>query len=119
MQMIRGAITVKNNSEKEIFDATEELLIEILKKNEIAKEDVFAIFFTATDDLDKAYPAKKARELGFESIPMMCFQEMKINNSLSKCIRVGLFINLNTGVKHVYLRDAVILRPDLLEGNNE
>lgn len=119
MRLIRGAITVEENTEVKIFEATEELLNEIFRKNEIAKEDVFAIFFTATDDLNQAYPAKKARELGLELVPMMCFQEMKVENSLRKCIRLGLLLNTNKNVRHVYLKDAIVLRPDFMEDSNE
>lgn len=113
---VRGAITVENNTKEEILENTSLLLQEIIKKNNIKMKNVISIIFTATEDLNKVYPAVAARELGFTKCGLMCFQEMKVENSLTKCIRVMLFIKSNMSqaeVKHIYLRDAKKLRPDL------
>ena len=113
---IRGAITVSENSVYDILDGTRELLIEIEKVNKIDKDRVISIIFTCTSDLDKAYPAKAARELGYTNVGLMCFNEMHVEGSLNRCIRLMVFCDLNIGqkdVKHIYLRDAKILRPDL------
>lgn len=113
---IRGAITVLENSVSSILDATKELLIEIERMNNINKDKVISIIFTCTSDLDKVYPAKAARELGYIDVGLMCFNEMYVEGSLDMCIRLMVFCDLNIeqkDVKHVYLRDAKILRPDL------
>lgn len=113
---IRGAITVLENSVSSILDATKELLIEIERMNNINKDKVISIIFTCTSDLDKVYPAKAARELGYIDVGLMCFNEMHVEGSLDMCIRLMVFCDLNIeqkDVKHVYLRDAKILRPDL------
>jgi len=54
--------------------------------------------------------------MGMTSIPMMCLQEMEVKGSLSHCIRVTVFTNLSEDkeVKHVYLKEAKKLRPDLV-----
>lgn len=117
MRAIRGAITVSENSKKAILQASNELLTNIIKENQISIEEIISIIFTATSDLDKVYPAVAARELGLHLVPLLCFQEMKVIGSLQKCIRVMVYIDRNCGfeeIKHVYLRDAVILRPDLI-----
>jgi len=87
-----------------------------MRKNNLKKENLISIFFSATKDLNAAYPAEAARkEMGFEDVPMMCFQEMEVIGSLAKCIRVAVFANIeeNQKVNHVYLKEAKNLRPDL------
>ena len=49
---IRGAITVYNNSKKEILTSTYELLDTIIKTNNLKKDDIILIF-TMTRDLDQ------------------------------------------------------------------
>jgi len=113
---IRGAITVLDNSIFSILDGARELLIDIEKINNLDKSKVISIIFTCTLDLDKAYPAKAARELGYTNASLMCLNEMYVEGSLEKCIRVMVFCDLNIeqkDVKHVYLKGAKILRPDL------
>jgi monofunctional chorismate mutase len=114
---IRGAITVSQNSVSTILDSTKELLIEVEKSNNINKDKVISIIFSCTSDLDKAYPAKAARELGYIHAGLMCFNEMLVEGSINMCIRVMVICDLNVeqkDVEHIYLRDAVVLRPDLL-----
>lgn len=114
---IRGAITVEENTQEAIKKATVELFSEIMHQNNLRIGDVVYINFSATKDLTKAYPAKFIRtELGISSIPMMCLQEMDVENSLRMCLRVLIVINtINDDffVKHVYLKGAKILRPDI------
>ena len=115
---IRGAITVKENSVKDIKEATTKLLNEIFAQNNIREENVINIIFTVTDDLDVLNPATVTREdIKIDSIPMICMQEMKVKGVLPKCIRVMIQVGSYQGkpaeIKHVYLGDAVDLRPDL------
>jgi len=114
IKAIRGAITVNKNDENAISEATFELLSEIIKQNEVNLSDVISCTFTMTKDLNAAYPAKFARErLGFSNIPMMCYQELDIEGSLKMCLRVLLTLNCTKNAKHVYLKGAKTLRPDL------
>ena len=116
MRGIRGAITVEKNTQLDILKATEILLKEIIKQNNINEEEIVSIFFTATEDLDREYPAVAARNLGYKYIPLMCYQEQRVKNSLPRCIRVMFFVNrncLHQEIKHVYLKKAKSLRPDL------
>lgn len=114
---IRGAITVEVNSQDEIRTATIEMLTEILKSNSVDTKDIACVNFTMTRDLDCAYPAKFAREIDeFSNVPLMCFQELDIKNSLEKCIRVLVLFETQKSqeeIKHIYLRNAKSLRPDL------
>lgn len=113
---IRGAITITRNCEKEIKDNTIILLKEIINRNNIEIEDCISILFTATKDITAAYPAKYAREIGFNNCSLLCMQEMFVENSLKMCIRCLITIQLdNKKIKpiNVYLKDASKLRPDL------
>ncbi|WP_268257781.1 MULTISPECIES: (d)CMP kinase [Thermoanaerobacterium] len=112
---MRGAITTENTKEA-IFHDTISLIDEIFRINKIKSSDVISIFFTATKDIDAAYPAEALRHNGISNIPMMCFQEMNVKKSLEKCIRVVVFINCEDDkeVKHIYMKNAKLLRLDLL-----
>ena len=111
---IRGAITVGENNVKEIKNATAHLLNEILNQNKLNKEKIINIIFTVTDDIDAINPATVAREeIKFDSIPMLCVQEMTVKGGLPKCIRVMLNAYTSNEIKHVYLGSAGDLRPDL------
>jgi len=113
---IRGAIDVEVDESELIFKATQTLLKEMIKVNEINQADIVNVFFTATSDLKSAYPAVAARDMGWSMVPMMCLQEMKVNGSLTRCIRVLLQVQglSEKEIKHIYLGSAKILRPDLV-----
>ena len=113
---IRGAITVEDNSKESILKGTLELLRTIEDKNHLQKDRVISMIFSATNDLDQAYPAKAARDMGYVNCGLMCFNEMAVKDSLGKCIRVMILYSSNVeqeNVQHIYLKDAKNLRPDL------
>ena len=114
---VRGAITLSANTKEEIQSATVELLNEMLEKNEIKTKDISFAIFTLTSDLNADFPAKYARlACGFNKVPMMCYQELDVPNSLKMCLRILLNINTNKTqdeIKHIYLKGASILRGDL------
>ncbi|PKN83806.1 MAG: chorismate mutase [Chloroflexi bacterium HGW-Chloroflexi-8] len=120
---IRGAITVESNTREEILTATQELLVAILENNPSLKvEDLASGFFTCTQDLTAVYPARAARDMGWLDLPMLCAQEMNVEGSISKCIRVLLHWNTSISlekIQHVYLRDAIRLRPDWANKNKK
>lgn len=114
---VRGAITALTNTPAGILDATRELLRAMMQANALQPEDVVAAFFTVTPDLDAAFPATAARELGWVHVPLMCAQEPGIKGGLPRCIRVLILFHTNgrqEEVRHVYLREAAGLRPDLV-----
>lgn len=114
---LRGATTVEDNDAEIIAQETEVLLRQMIEKNDIAPEQVAHVWFTVTDDIDAAFPAKAARQFtGWEYVPVMCAREIPVPGSLGKCIRVMLTANTQKGqqeLHHVYLNKAVVLRPDL------
>ena len=110
---IRGAITVEENTEDAIKSATLELLNEMVSQNSISKRSISHVFFTLTEDLNAAFPAKFAREeLRWTDAAMMCFHELNGPGSLQMCLRVLIVINCIEGFvpKFVYLKGAQNLR---------
>ena len=116
---VRGAITVPENSRQDIMDATEELLNEMVAANDIASEDIAAVYFTLTADLNAEFPAVAARErLRWRLVPLINSIEIDRPGSMRKCIRVMLFLNTSKSqqdIRHIYLRDAVVLRADITD----
>jgi len=115
----RGATTVTNNNEIEILNETEKLVREMIRTNNIKPESISHVFFSVTDDLNAVFPAKVSRRIeGWKHVPVMCMKEIDVPNSLEKCIRVMLIAqtSLNqTEVEHIYLNEAIKLRPDLVD----
>ncbi|NLC67897.1 MAG: chorismate mutase [Clostridiaceae bacterium] len=116
VRAIRGAITIDNNTADEILGETKNLLKRIVEVNNIGKNDIISVIFTATRDVNAIYPAVAAREMGWTDIALMCTNEMEVPGSLRMCIRVLMHVNTdipNDKIKHVYLKGAKVLRPDL------
>ena len=115
---IRGAITVSADEREQVLSATQELLAAILSANPALRtEDVASALFTVTEDIASDYPALAARQMGWEQVPMLCAREIPVPGSLPLCIRVLIHWNTDReqrAVKHVYLREAVKLRPDFV-----
>jgi chorismate mutase len=113
---VRGATTVEGNDREEILSATRQMLALLIRLNHIDKLDVASAIFTTTKDLDAEFPALAARQLGWLDVPLLCGYEISVPGSLGRCIRVLIHWNTvkpQADLKHVYLRDAVKLRPDL------
>jgi chorismate mutase len=112
---VRGAITVSENSADAILEAALELLKTIVKLNDMHPDDVASIYFTTTADLNAAYPALAARQLGWTNVALLCGHEMNVPGSLPRCLRVLIHWNTHrhpSEIAHVYLRNARSLRPD-------
>ena len=115
---VRGAITVDENSAEAILNATEEMMRWLIEQNGIQEEDVASILFTSTPDLNAAFPAKAARNMGWRHVALMGFQEIDVPEGLKMCVRVLIHWNTeknNRELKHAFLRGAAALRPDLVK----
>ncbi|MDD3013211.1 MAG: chorismate mutase [Candidatus Gastranaerophilales bacterium] len=114
---IRGAISLSENSKQEISSSVVELLNKIVKENMLNNDDIISAIFTMTEDLNAEFPAKAARtHMGWNEVSMICARELAVKDSLPMCIRVLIHINTlmdKKDIKHVYLRDAANLRPDI------
>lgn len=118
VRAIRGAIQSEENSVESIGAATKELLLAIIEENKLARSEIISVILTATPDLNATFPAAAAREIGFESVPLLCAVEIDVPGALSRVIRAMVTVNteLKTDeVSHVYLGGAKALRKDIAQ----
>ncbi len=113
---IRGAVQVEANTPEAILDAARRLITEMVRANGVQADDVAAVIFTCTSDLNATFPAEAARALGWDRVPLLCSREMEVPGSLPRVLRVLMLVNTTLAqdeVVHVYLGEAERLRPDL------
>ncbi len=117
MRGIRGANTVPENTEEAILGATRQLLEAICQANPtLEPPDIAAVFFTLTPDLNAAYPAYAARQMGWTQVPLLSAQEVPVPHGMPRVVRVLILWNTDLpqeAIRHVYLGEAARLRPDL------
>ena len=113
---IRGAIVVPVNNKESIVVAAKELLKDMAQANNIKVDDISAILFTTTPDLNAEFPAVATRELGWPSnLALLCGHEMNVPNALPRCLRVLMLVNTEKGYEeiiHVYIGEAKKLKDD-------
>lgn len=116
---VRGATTVTADSNEEVLLETARLVQEMAKANDILPEDIASVIISTTTDITSAFPARAVRSLeGWTYVPVMCTHEMDVPNALAKCVRLLMHINTEKkqqDIQHIYLNNAVILRPDLVK----
>ncbi|WP_418789956.1 chorismate mutase [Phosphitispora sp. TUW77] len=114
---IRGAITIEANTPEDILKGTEELLGRIVEVNEINTEDIASVFLTTTPDINAEFPATAARKMGWTMVPLLCAREIDVPGRTPRLIRVLMHVNTSKTqdqIKHQYIGDAALLRPDLM-----
>ncbi len=119
---LRGAITIDADTPDEIERHTTRLLETLYERNGLTHDDVISIFFTATPDIRSAAPAVAARKFGLVDVPLLCGQEMDVEGSLGRCVRLMLHLETDRPrgeLRHVFLRGAVALRPELAEEGDD
>ncbi|HVA89746.1 MAG TPA: chorismate mutase [Chloroflexota bacterium] len=115
---IRGATTVESDQAGLIYEATKELLLALIDRNQIDQEQICSAWFTLTPDLTAAFPAYAGRQLGWINVPLVCACEIPVPGALARVVRVLLHYNTDlpqSAIHHVYLRGAVVLRQDLVD----
>ena len=112
---LRGAHSVESNDAEAILAATDELMRELMTRNELVPAAMVSAIFTLTDDLDAQFPAVAARRLGLDRVPLLCAREIPVPGSLPRVVRVLLhYYGAEDHVpRHVYLGAARALRADL------
>lgn len=113
---VRGATTVTANSREEILTATRQMLALMVRRNNMVVTDIASAVFTVTKDINAEFPALAARQLGWLEVPLLCGYEIDVPNSLKMCVRVLVHWNTDKRqdqIEHVYIHDAIRLRPDL------
>lgn len=113
---VRGATTISADTRDEVLAATRQLLALMIRLNDIRPEDVGSAIFSTTEDVNAEFPALAARQLGWNDVPLLCTHELNVPGSLPLCIRVLVMWNTprsQADIRHVYIKGAVRLRPDL------
>lgn len=117
MRAIRGATTVPENSVAAMSVAVSELLDAIESRNQLDPTKIVSVTFSVTRDLDAIFPAAIARRRPhWDTVPLLDVQQMHVEGSLPRCIRLMIHTYLpahHPEVSHAYLRGAQKLRPDL------
>jgi chorismate mutase len=116
MRALRGATTVDEDTPAQIAARIQELLAEVMARNDLVEDDIISIIFTATPDIVSAFPATGARDIGFGAVPLLCASEIQVAGGTPRCMRVLLHVSTSRSrseLRHVYLHGAQGLRDDL------
>ena len=118
VRALRGATTVDDDTVEQINERVQTLVTAMLDRNDVSKDDLISVVFTATDDIHAAFPAAAARAIGLGDVPLLCARELDIVGGTARCIRVLMHLTTERGrheLHHVYLEGARGLRDDLPE----
>ena len=117
---IRGATTAEVNTAEAITEATQELLVELTRLNDLDKDEICFAYFTTTHDLTAEFPAYAARRLGWLEVPLLCGHDMDVPlpnpRAVPMCIRILLLYNTakpQSAMRFAYLRGAKAIKADL------
>ena len=86
------------------------------KANAVSPNDIAAVIFSSTPDLNASFPAAAARELGWNEVPLFGTQEIDCPTGIPLCVRVLILLNTEKSqheIQSIYQAGAVVLRPDL------
>jgi chorismate mutase len=89
------------------------MLSALIEANAIVERNVAAVYFTMTPDLNAAFPAAAARQLGWTSTALMGATEVDVPGSLPRCIRVLILLNTEKeqeDMVNLYLKGTEVLR---------
>jgi chorismate mutase len=113
---LRGATTLEADTVEQVTERSQELMRQIMVRNDLCEDDIVSVIFTATADVNSAFPATAIREIGFGAVPLLCAAEIAVPGSMPLCIRVLLHVHTTKTkeeIHHVYLHGAQGLRDDL------
>jgi chorismate mutase len=112
---VRGATKAGRNDPEAIVGAAEELMRELLERNALEPERMVSCIFTSTHDLNAEFPAVAARNVGLDSVPLLCAQEIDVPGAMPSVIRalVHYYAPPDHEPVHTYLGEAQDLRSDL------
>jgi len=116
VRAVRGATQVDVDDRETILAATRELVGQVLDRNELKPGDVVSVVFTATRDLTAVAPALAARQLGLHDAALICAQEMWVEGSMPRVVRLLAHVETERpreAVANVYLNGTEVLRGDV------
>src|SRR5215471_18741844 len=102
---LRGAVQAEANEREAILEATAELMRALIERNSLEPEAMVSCIFTTTADLNAEFPAVAARQIGLDSVPLLCCREIPVPGSMERVIRVMVHFYAAAGSEpaHVYL----------------
>lgn len=118
VRAIRGATQAAANTAEAVDVATKELLLEIMRENALSPDSVISVIFTVSPDLNAAFPASSAREVGFGEVPLLCGVEIDVPGALERTIRIMAHVESDRSkseIAHIYLGAAKSLRRDIAQ----
>ena len=116
VRALRGATTLDVDEAAHLTERVQALVNQMLDRNEVAKDDLISIVFTATEDIHSMFPATAARAAGLGDVPLICARELDVAGGTPLCVRVLMHLvteRSRTELHHVYLEGARNLRDDL------
>jgi len=116
VRALRGATSCDEDTVEEITRVTQELLLEMMERNDLAHDDVISVLFTTSPDLTSGFPAAAARGVGFGDVPLICASEIDVPGAAELIVRIMMHVyttRARDDMHHVYLGRAVSLRDDL------
>jgi chorismate mutase len=116
VRALRGATTVDDDTADQVTERVVELMEQLFARNDLEKDDLVSVIFTATDDVRSKFPAEAARQFGIGDVPLLCARELDIVSGTPRCIRVLIHLYTDrpaSELRHVYLEGAQGLRDDL------
>jgi chorismate mutase len=119
VRALRGATTLDEDTSEQMHMRVKALIATLFERNGLGPDDVISVVLTATQDLHSAFPATAARAAGLDDVPLLGAQELDVEGSLERCVRVMLHVETDrprAELQHVFLEGAVRLRPDLANG---
>jgi len=118
VRALRGATTIDVDTPEHMGERIIALLTEMFRRNDINHRDLISVIFTATSDINSAFPAAAARKFGLGDVPLLCAQELDIVDGTPLCLRVLIHLTTErerSELHHIYLEGAQGLRDDLPE----
>ncbi|QIK66546.1 chorismate mutase [Nocardioides sp. HDW12B] len=116
VRAVRGATQLDEDTREHMLERVAEMVLDVMRSNDLTVDDFISIFFTATEDLNAEFPAYAARRLGFDDVPLMCARELEIEGSMPRVVRMMAHVETHLSraeITHVYLHGAARLRRDL------
>ena len=113
---LRGATTVDSDTVEQVTERSQELMREIMVRNDLTEDDIVSALFTSTADVTSIFPATAIRAIGFGAVPLLCAAEIAVSGAMPLCIRVLMHVHTTKSraeIHHVYLHGAQGLRDDL------
>src|SRR4051794_30108140 len=117
VRALRGATTIDEDDPAHVTERVKALMATLFERNHLTNDHVISLFVTGTADIRSLHPATAARAFGLPDVAILGAQEMDVDGTLPRCVRVLLHVEADgrDELRHVFLEGARVLRPDLAD----